>query len=57
MTEKELIQFLKKNLTIEVRHPEYNDGYHSAYMDIDEHNITVGIKLCGELICKSTSWS
>lgn len=53
MTEKELVQFLKDNLTIEVSHPEYGTGY----MDIDEHNITVEIKLCGKSICKDRSWS
>lgn len=52
MTEEELIQFLKKNLTVEVRHPEYNFGYYSP----DEHNITVEIKLSGRTICKDTSY-
>lgn len=53
MTEKELIQFLKNNLTVKVSHPQSSTGY----MDIDESNITVEIKLCGESICKDTSWS
>lgn len=57
MTEKELIQFLKKNLSVEVRHPEHDVGYYSSYMEPDEHNITVEIKLCGESICKGTSYS
>ena len=57
MTEKELIQFLKKNLTIEVRHPEHDVGYYSTHMELDEHNITVEIKLCGETICEDTSYS
>ena len=53
MTEKELIQFLKKNLTVEVRHPEHrNVGYYD-----DKHNLTIEIKLCGETICKDTSYS
>lgn len=62
MTDKELIQFLKKNLTVEVSHPEHVNGYwipymdYSTYMEPDEHNITVEIKLCGELICKDTSY-
>lgn len=62
MTEEELIQFLKKNLTVEVSHPEYVTGYWGASMDYsthiepDKHNITVEIKLCGELICKDTSY-
>ena len=55
MTEKELIEFLKENLTVEVSHPEHNVGYYSSYMEPDEHNITVEIKLYGESICKSTS--
>lgn len=55
MTEKELIQFLKKNLTVKVRHPEHDTGYYSTWREPDEHNITVEIKLCGELICKDTS--
>lgn len=53
MTEKELIQFLKKNLTITVSHPKHYD----TWMEPDEHNITVEIKLCGETICKDTSCS
>ena len=57
MTEKELIEFLKKNLTVEVRHPEYDVGYYSTHMELDEHNITVEIKLCEESICKDTSYS
>ena len=54
MTEKELIQFLKKkNLTVEVRHPEHrNVGYYD-----DKHNLTVKIKLYGETICEDTSYS
>lgn len=62
MTDKELIQFLKKNLTVEVSHPEHVIGRwnpymdYSTYMESDEHNITVEIKLCGELICKDTSY-
>ncbi len=57
MTEKELIQFLKKNLTIEVRHPEHDVGYYDIRKEPDEHNITVEIKLCGESICEDTSYS
>lgn len=57
MTEEELIQFLKKNLTVKVSHPEHDTGYYSIYMEPDEHNITVEIKLCGESICKDTSYS
>ena len=57
MTEKELIQFLKKNLTVEVSHPEHDTGYYSTWMEPDERNITVEIKLCGESICKDTSYS
>ena len=57
MTDEELIQFLKKNLTVEVSHPEHDTGYYSTYMEPDEHNITVEIKLCGESICKDTSYS
>lgn len=53
VTEKELVQFLKKNLIVEVKHPEQrNVGYYD-----DEHNLTVEIKLCGETICKDTSCS
>lgn len=55
MTEEELIEFLKENLTIEVRHPEHDVGYYSIYKEPDEHNITVEIKLCGRTICKDTS--
>lgn len=54
MTQEELIQFLKENLTVEVCHPKYDD-YYSIWTDTDKHNITVKIKLCGELICKDTS--
>ena len=57
MTEEELIQFLKENLTVKVRHPEHNVGYYSIYKEPDEHNITVEIKLCGESICEDTSYS
>nr|DAH89714.1 MAG TPA: hypothetical protein [Caudoviricetes sp.] len=57
MTKKELIRFLKENLTIEVCHPEHNVGYYSIHKEPDEHNITVEIKLCGESICKDTSCS
>lgn len=57
MTEKELIQFLKKNLSVEVRHPEHDIGYYSIHKEPDEHNITVEIKLCGESICEDTSYS
>ena len=60
MSEKELtqlIQFLKRNLTVEVSHLDHNIGYYSTYMEPDEHNITVEIKLCGESICKDTSCS
>ena len=56
MTKEELIQFLKENLTINVYHPEHNVGYYNTWMEPDEHNITVEIKLCGELICKETSY-
>lgn len=55
MTEKELIQFLKENLTIEVRHPEHDVGYYYTVKEPDEHNIAVEIKLCGRTICKDTS--
>lgn len=55
MTEEELIQFLKENLTVEVSHPKHDVGYYSTWMEPDEHNITVEIKLCGESICKHTS--
>ena len=57
MTEKELAQFLKENLTVEVRHPEHDVGYYSIYKEPDEHNITVEIKLYGETICEDTSYS
>ena len=57
MTEKELIQFLKKNLTVEVRHTVHDVCYYSIYKEPDEHNITVEIKLCGETICEDTSYS
>ena len=57
MTEKELVQFLKENLTVEVRHPEHDVGYYSIYKEPDEYNITVKIKLCGESICEDTSYS
>lgn len=57
MTEKELIQFLKENLTVEVCHPEHNVGYYSIYKEPDEHNITVKIKLSGKTICEGTSYS
>lgn len=57
MTKKELIRFLKENLTVEVCHPEHDVGYYSVYKEPDEHNITVEIKLCGESICKDTSCS
>lgn len=52
MTQEELIQFLKENLTVEVCHPKY----YCTFMEPDEHNITVEIKLCGESICKDTSY-
>ena len=57
MTEKELIQFLKKNLTVEVRHPEHDVGYYGILKEPDEHNITVKIKLLGKTICEDTSCS
>ena len=56
MTKEELIQFLKENLTVEVSHPEHDTGYYNSWMEPDEHNITVEIKLCGESICKDTSY-
>ena len=56
MTEKELIQFLKENLTITVSHPEHDVGVYGSFMEPDEHNITVEIKLCGKSICKDTSY-
>lgn len=55
MTQEELIQFLQENLTIEVYHPKLDVGYYDTWVEPDEHNITVEIKLCGNLICKSTS--
>ena len=55
MTKKELIQFLKENLTVKVCHPEHDVGYYSIHKEPDEHNITVEIKLCGVSICKDTS--
>ena len=55
MTQEELVQFLKENLAVEVRHPKHNVGYEYIWEEPDEHNITVEIKLCGELICKDTS--
>lgn len=57
MTDEELIQFLKNNLSVKVSHPEHNTGYYSSWMEMDEHNITVEIKLCGETICKDTSYT
>lgn len=57
MTEKrlkKLIQFLKENLTVEVSYPQHDVGYYESWMEPDEHNISVEIKLCGELICKDT---
>lgn len=56
MTQEELIQFLKENLTVEVSHPEHDVGHYVELMAPDEHNITVEIKLCGESICKDTSY-
>lgn len=56
MTQEELIEFLSKNLTIEVSHPEHDVGYYSTWMEPDEHNITVAVKLCGKLICEDTSY-
>ena len=41
MSEKELVQFLKENLTIKVSHPEHDTGYYSTYMEPYEHNIAV----------------
>lgn len=55
MTREELIQFLKENLTVEVSHPQHDVGYYNSWMEPDEHNITVKIKLCGKLICEDTS--
>nr|DAG00948.1 MAG TPA: hypothetical protein [CrAss-like virus sp. ctelJ1] len=57
MTKKELIQFLKKNLTVEVCHPKHDVGYYGILMEPDEHNITVKIKLLGRTICEGTSCS
>lgn len=56
MTQEELIQFLKENLVVEVRHPKHDVGYYDSHYEPDEHNITVEIKLCGESICKDTSY-
>ena len=55
MTEEELIEFLKKNLTVEVGHPKHDVGYYYTVKEPDEHNTTVEIKLCGRTICKDTS--
>lgn len=52
MTEEDLIQFLKKNLTVEVQHTKWIFG---DYWSPDEHNITVKIKLCGRTICEDRS--
>lgn len=57
MTEKELIEFLRENLTIEVSHPEHNVGSYYIINKPDEHNITVKIKLLGRTICEDTSCS
>ncbi len=57
MTEEELIQFLKKNLAVEVCHPEHDVGYYHIVKEPDEHNITVKIKLLGRTICEGTSCS
>ena len=57
MTEKELVQFLKENLTVEVRHPKHDVGYYGIINEPDEHNITVKIKLLGKTICEDTSCS
>lgn len=57
MTEEELIQFLRENLTIEVSHPEHDVGYYYSINKPDEHNITVKIKLLGRTICEDTSCS
>lgn len=56
MTKEELIEFLSKNLTIEVSHPKHDVGEYSTWMVPDEHNITVKVKLCGEVICEDTSY-
>ena len=45
MTKKELIRFLKENLTVEACQPEHDVGYYSIHKELDEHNITVKIKL------------
>ena len=56
MTQEELIEFLSENLTIEVSHPKKrNFGYYGSWMESDEHNITVEVRLCNKLICKDTS--
>lgn len=47
----------KRELTIEVSHPEHDVGYYYSINKPDEHNITVKIKLCGETICEDTSYS
>lgn len=57
MTKKELIRFLKENLTVEVFHPKHDVGYYSIVKEPDEHNITVKIKLLGRTICEDTSCS
>ena len=57
MTEEELIQFLKKNLSIKVCHPKHDVGYYGIINEPDEHNITVKIKLLGKTICEDTSCS
>lgn len=54
--EKELIELLKKNLRIEVTHPEHDVGYYGPYMEPDEHNITVSIYYGDILISESTSY-
>lgn len=38
--QEELLQFLKENLTVEVRHPQHDVGYYDTCMESDEHNIT-----------------
>ena len=55
MTEEELIEFLKKNLTVEVCHPKHDVGYYYTVKEPDEHNITVKIKLCGKILCEDSS--
>ena len=55
MTEEELIQFLEKNLSVEVCHPKLDVGYYYITNNPDEHNITVKIKLLGRTICEDTS--